>query len=99
MFITAIIPKELKLLARVGLGLSHLCEIKLCMVFKTLLIQFTIVDGDIKTSSHFLFNCLNYLKERITLLNSAKYIYPNILDMNNSQPNEILSYGKVNLIK
>lgn len=50
---TAITPKELKLLAKKGLGLSHLRESKLCILFKTLLIQFAIVDEDIETSSHF----------------------------------------------
>ena len=55
------------------------------------------IEKVLKTTSHYLLHCPDYLEERNTLLNTISCIVPNIFDFNNDQLTEILLYGKEDL--
>ena len=90
-------PKGIKLLTRLRVGLSHLCEHKFKQSFQDTLNAICNCSEDIEHTSYYLFHCPDYLHERKTLLNTASCIVPDIFNFNNDQLTEILLYGKENL--
>ena len=50
-----------------------------------------------ETTSHYFLHCPDYLKERVTLLNSVSCIVSNIFDFNNDRLSQILLHGKEDL--
>ena len=86
--------KGIKLLTRLRVGLSHLCEHKFKHSFQDTLNPICNCGKDIKTTSHYLLHCPDCLHERKPLLNSVSCIVLNIFDFNNDQLTEILLYGK-----
>ena len=73
-------PKGIKLLTRLTVGLSHLCEHKFKHSFQNTLNGICHCDKDIETTSHYFLHCPDYLYERKTLLNTVSRIVPNIFD-------------------
>ena len=78
-------------------GLSHLRERKFKYSFQDTLNLICNCGEDIKTTSHYLLHCPDYLHERKILLNTVSCIIPNIFDFSNDQLTEILLYGKEDL--
>ena len=60
------IPKEVKLLTRLTLGLSHLCDNKFKHSFQDYLNPICSCGKDTETSAHFLLHCSSYSNERST---------------------------------
>ena len=86
-------PKGVKLLTRLRLSLSHLREHKFKHGFLDPLNPICSCGQDIETSTHFLFYCSNYSKERLTFLNVIRNIDRNILEKNDLKITETILYG------
>ena len=80
-------PKEIKLLTRLRLGLSHLQEHKFKHGLNCSCGQ------NIETSTHFLLHCSNCSNERLTFLNIIRNIDSKILSKNDLKVTETLLYG------
>ena len=72
-------PKEIKLINRLRLGLSHLSEHKFKHSFQDSLNPFCSFGLDIESTTHFLLHCTMYITERHTLLSTIKNIDNNLL--------------------
>ena len=83
-------PWEVKLLTRLRLGLSHLCECKFKHGFQDSFNPVCSCRSDIETSAHFLLHCLHYLNKGSAFLNTIRNINRNIFDKNDLQITEIL---------
>ena len=83
-------PKGLKLLTRLRLSLSHLCE------HKDSLNSICSCGNDIETPAHFLLHCLNFSNKRSYFLNTIGIIDSNILTRSDSQVTETLLYSDSN---
>ena len=77
-------PIGVKLLTRLRLGLSHLCEHKLKQSFQDTLNSLCSCGKEIEPTFHFLLSCPNYSDKRLTLLTKIRIINPNILENTNS---------------
>ena len=86
-------PKEVKLLTRIRLGLSHLREHIFRHGFLDSLNPVCSCGQDIETSTHFLLQCSNYSNKRLTFLNIISSINRNILDNYVFKIMETLLYG------
>ena len=84
--------KGVKLLTRLKLGLTHLCEQKLKRSFQDSLNPICSCGNDTETSAHFLLHCPNFSNERSTFLNIIGSIDRNILTRSDSQVTETLWY-------
>ena len=89
-------PEGVKLLTRLRLGLSHLCEHKLKHSFQDLFDSICSCGNVIETSAHYLLHCPNFSNERSTFLNIIGSIDRNILTRSDSQVTENLLYGNSN---
>ena len=83
-------PKGIKLLTRLRVGLSHLCEHKFKHSFQDTFNLICNCGEDIETTCHYLLHCPDYLQERVNLMNTVSCIVPNIFDFNNDHLTEIL---------
>ena len=93
-------PREIKLLSRLKLGLSHLREHKFKHSFQDSLNTFcSCGKGEVKTSSHYLFQCSNYLEERLALLNTIKNIEMSTLQQSDSKFTGVLLFGDTSFDK
>ena len=72
-------PEGVKLLTRLRLGLSHLCEHKLKHSFQDLFDSICSCGNVIETSAHYLLHWPNFSNERSTFLNIIGSIDRNIL--------------------
>ena len=61
-------PKEITLITRLRLGLSHLRERKFKHSFQDCLDPLCLCCNETETSTHYLLHCLTYTNERMTLL-------------------------------
>ena len=86
-------PKGIKLITRLRLGLSHLCEHKFQLNFQDILHLICRSGDDIETTIHYLLHCPNFLDEMRTLLDNLRSIGENIHDKNYSQMSELLLFG------
>ena len=86
-------PKGIRLLTRLRLGLSHLCEHKFKHSFKDCLNPLCFCGNEIETSTHYLFHCRAYANERMTLLNKIKGINCSILEFSDAATTKILLFG------
>ena len=86
-------PKGIKLITRLRLGLSHLCEHKFRHNFQDTLNPICSCGDDIETTIHYLLHCPDYLDERRTLLDNLQSTGENIHDKNDSQISELLLFG------
>ena len=75
-------PIGVKLLTRLRLGLSHLCEHKFKHSFEDTLIPLCSCGKEVETFFHFVRSCPNYSDERLTLLSKNRNIIRNILTSN-----------------
>ena len=85
-----------KVLTRLRLGLSHLCEHKLKHSFQDSLNRICSCGNNIETSAHYLLHCLKFSNERSTFLNIIGSIHRNILTRSDPQITETLLYGDSN---
>ena len=90
-------PRGVKLLTRLRLDLSHLCEHKFKYGFQDSLNPICSCGNDIKTLAHFLLHCPHYSNERSTFLNTIRNINRHIFDKNDLQITETLLYGDSSL--
>ena len=80
-------PKGIRLLARLRLGLSHLCEHK----FKPACLNPLCFCGNkIETYTPYLLHCPTYTNDRMTLFNQIKSIECSILEFSNAIVTKIL---------
>ena len=86
-------PNGIKLITRLGLGLSHFLERKFRYNFQDTLNPICSCGDDIETGIHYLLHCPNYLDERRTLLDNLQSIGENIHAKNDSQISELLLFG------
>ena len=86
-------PKAIKLITRLRLSLSHLCEHKFQHSFQDTLNPIGSCGDDIETVIHYLLHCPNYLDERRTFLDNLASIGGNIHDKNEFQISELLLFG------
>ena len=86
-------PKEVKLLTRPRLDISHLREHKFKHGFLNSLSSVCSCGQDIETSPHFFLRCSNYSNERLPFLNIIRYIDRKILNKNDLKITETLLYG------
>ena len=87
-------PREIKLLSRLRLGLSHLREHKFKHSFQDSLNPFcSCGKGEVETSSHYLLHCSNYSEERLALLNTIRNIGMSILQLSDSKFTSVLLFG------
>ena len=75
-------PIGVKLLTRLRLGLSHLCEHKFKHSFEDTLNPLCSCGKEVETFFHFVRSCPNYSDERLTLLSKNRNIIRNILTSN-----------------
>ena len=86
-------PKGIKLLTRLRLDLSHLCEHKFKHSFQDCLNPFCLCGDEIETSTHYLLHCPTYTNERMTLLNKIKSINCSILESSDAAVIKILLFS------
>ena len=86
-------PKGIKLLTRLRLGLSHLCEHKFKHNFQDCLNPICLCGNEIENSTHYLLHCPTYTNERLTLLNKIKSINCSILESSDAAVTKILLFG------
>ena len=86
-------PKEIKLLTRLRLGLSHLHEHKLKHSFQDFLNPLCLCSNEIETSTHYLLHCPAYTNEKIILLNKIESISCSILESSDAAVTKILLFG------
>ena len=85
-------PKRIKLLTRVRLGLSHLCEQKFKCSFQDSLNPICSCGNYTEKSAHFFLHCPNFSNEISAFLNIKRSIDRNILRRSDSQVTETLWY-------
>ena len=87
-------PREIKLLSRLRLGLSHLRKHKFKHSFQDSLNPFcSCGKGEVETSSRYLLHCSNYSEERLALLNTIRNIDMSILQLSDSKFTSVLLFG------
>ena len=87
-------PKEIQLLTRLKLGLSHLGDHKFKHNFQDTLNPICNCGEAIETSCHYLLCYSLYTNERLTLLNVIQGIDKSILELTDSHIAEVLLYEK-----
>ena len=86
-------PKEIRLLTRLLLGLSHLREHKFKHIFHDCLNLLCLCSNETETSTHYRLHCPTYTNERMTLLNKIKSINWSILEFSDAVATKILPFG------
>ena len=86
-------PKGIKLLTRLRLGLSHICEHKFKHNFQECLNPFCLYGNEIETSTHYLLHCPTYINKRLTFLNKTKSINCSILEYSDAAVTKVLIFG------
>ena len=89
--------RVVKLLTRLRLGLSHLCEHKFKHGFQDSLNPIWSCGNDIKTLVHFLLHCPHYFNERSIFLNTIRNLNRHTFDKNDLEITETLLYGDSSL--
>ena len=85
--------KELKLITKLGLVHSHLCEHKFRHIFQDTYNLIYSCGDEIETTIHYLLHRPNYLDERRTLLDNIQSTGENIHNKNDSQISVLLLFG------
>ena len=85
--------KGIKLLTRLRLGLSHLCNYKVKHNFQDSLNPICLCGNEIENSTRYLLYCPTYTNERLTLLNKIKSINCSILESSDAAVTKILLFG------
>ena len=86
-------PKEIKLVTRLGLVLSHLWEHKFKHSFQDTLNPLCSCGFAVETTSHYFLHCPLFHAERSTLLNNINEIDSTIFNKSDSVVTRILLYG------
>ena len=89
--------RGIKLLTRLRLGVSHLCEHKFKHGFQDGLNPICSCGNDMETSIHFLLHSPHYSNERSIFVNAIRNINRNIFDKDDLKITETLLYGKSSL--
>ena len=83
----------IKLLTRLGLGLSHLYEHKFKHGFNDTINPISICGGDIKCINHFFLHCPEYCEARQILFDDILSTDKMLLSQNKSSLTHLLTYG------
>ena len=86
-------PYGIKLLTRLGLGLSHLNVHKLKYGFDDTVSPICICGGDVESMNHFFLHCPEYCEARQTLFDNIQSIDKMLLNQNESSLTHLLLYG------
>ena len=86
-------PVGVKLLVRLRLGFSHLCEHKFRHNFHNTLNPLCSCSLEPETISHYLLCCHNFSLARLALMNDQNLIDPTISQLNETALANILLYG------
>ena len=90
--------KEIKLITRLGLGLSHLKEHKVKPSFQNSINLLCNCDQDIECSTHFFLHCPFFINERHTLLGSICSLESKLLDCTDYDLKQTLLFGSTSQI-
>ena len=96
-FFNCLNPKEVKLIKRLQLCLSHLRDHNFKHSFQDCLSPICSWTIEVEWIAHYLLHCLNHLHERKTLSNNIKSVLPNILEQSDSFINSVLFFGVTSL--
>ena len=96
-FFNCLDPKEVKLITRFRLGLSHLRDHKFKHSFQDCLNLICSCGIEVETTAHFLLHCPYYLDERKTLLDNIKFVLSNILERSDSFINNVFLFDDISL--
>ena len=86
-------PKGIKLITRLGLGLSHLREHKFKHSFQDTLNPLCNCGQDIESTTHFFFHCPFFFNERRTLLSTIRSLDSKLLDFTDYDLTQTLLFG------
>ena len=86
----------IKLLTRLRIGLSHLCDHKCRHCFHDILNPLCNCGNDTETTSHFFLHCPSFHTPRQTLLNNIRNINEQILSHGEDQLIQAFLYGNPN---
>ena len=86
-------PKGIKLVTRLRLGLSHLCEYEFKYSFQDTLNPLCSCGLDVETTSHYFLHCPLFHAEQSTLLNNITETDSTIFNKSESVMTHILLYG------
>ena len=86
-------PHGIKILTRLSVELSHLCERKFRHNFQDSLEPFCNCGWHLETTAHFFLHCSNYSHQRKTLFEKIRDIKRSLLNQNDSIIVEILLFG------
>ena len=89
-------PYGIKLLTRLWLGLSHLCNHKFRYCLQDTLNPLCDCGNDTETTTHVLLHCPSFHTPRQTLLNNIRNINGQILFHNEDQSSQMFLYGNPN---
>ena len=89
-------PNGIKLLTRLCLGLSHLCDHKFRHCFQDILNPLSDCGNDGETTTHFFLHCPNFHTPRQTLLSNIRNINDQILSCGEDQLIQAFLYGNPN---
>ena len=90
-------PYGLKLLTRLRLGLSHLCEHKFRHNFRDTINPLCPCNGEPETTDHYLLRCHLFSSHRNTLLVTLNKIVPNFTNLQAIDRTNICLYGSKSL--
>ena len=96
-FFNCLNPKEVKLIKRLQLCLSHLRDHNFKHSFQDCHSTICSWTFEVEWIAHYLLHRLNYLHERKTLSNNIKFALPNILEQSDSFINSVLFFGVTSL--
>ena len=86
-------PKDVKLLTRLRLSLSHLRDHTLKHSFQDSLNPICNCGTDVAITTHYLLHCLLFSDERLILINNIRNMDSNILNLNDCRFSEVLLFG------
>ena len=86
-------PKEMKLITRLRLGLSHLRERKFKHSFHDTINPLCYRSQDIEPATHFFFHCPFFINERHALLSTIHSLDSKLLDCTNYDLTQMLLFG------
>ena len=87
------IPKGVKLLTRLRLGLNHLRDHKFNHSFQDSLNPICNCGTDVDTTARYLLHCPLFSDERLILIKNIRNIDSNILNLNDCRFSEVLLFG------
>ena len=86
-------PQGVILLTRLRVGLSHLREHKFKHSFNDTINPLCPCNMEIESTSHFFLHCLNFVTQRLDLMNELIALKPNLQNLDEKSLTNILLFG------